>query len=205
MDASNACRIVAMVVGFCWVLLFLFVPETFWDRTPRPKSRHASKNNSRLSLFRQKMTSHVSNHLHPQLKRAPASNQVDGSGDAYVEKPPTAHSAAEPALRRPSEVHRNRGLHVGFAPEDNSLSDKTVVNESLDGHDSPPNGRADPVAAMGMNPEITIAEGKNSNNLFRKMTLLILCFSSNVTGSWRYWPWRSLSYAKPTHSNFTLL
>ena len=29
-------RIVAMIVGFCFVLMFLFVPETFWDRTPRP-------------------------------------------------------------------------------------------------------------------------------------------------------------------------
>lgn len=29
--------IVALIAGFCLVLLFLFVPETFWDRTPRPK------------------------------------------------------------------------------------------------------------------------------------------------------------------------
>ncbi|KAF1983816.1 hypothetical protein K402DRAFT_406541 [Aulographum hederae CBS 113979] len=29
--------IVAIVVGFCSILLFLFVPETFWDRTPRPR------------------------------------------------------------------------------------------------------------------------------------------------------------------------
>ena len=28
-----------MVVGLCFVLVFLFVPETFWDRTPRPHSR----------------------------------------------------------------------------------------------------------------------------------------------------------------------
>lgn len=35
-------RIVAMVVVFCWVLLFLFVPESFWDRVPRPKSRRSS-------------------------------------------------------------------------------------------------------------------------------------------------------------------
>lgn len=28
--------IVAIVIGFATVLLFLFVPETFWDRTPRP-------------------------------------------------------------------------------------------------------------------------------------------------------------------------
>ncbi|KAI5846008.1 putative MFS transporter [Tricharina praecox] len=31
--------IVAIIVGFNFWLLFLFVPETFWDRTPRPKSQ----------------------------------------------------------------------------------------------------------------------------------------------------------------------
>jgi len=34
--------IVAIIVGFGAVLLFLFVPETFWDRTPRPKLRRPS-------------------------------------------------------------------------------------------------------------------------------------------------------------------
>ncbi|CAG8290475.1 unnamed protein product [Penicillium olsonii] len=29
--------IVAIIVGACLVLLFFFVPETFWDRTPRPR------------------------------------------------------------------------------------------------------------------------------------------------------------------------
>lgn len=29
--------VVAFIVGFGSILLFLFVPETFWDRTPRPK------------------------------------------------------------------------------------------------------------------------------------------------------------------------
>ena len=28
-----------MVVGFCFLLMFLFVPETFWDRAPRPHSK----------------------------------------------------------------------------------------------------------------------------------------------------------------------
>ncbi|EAW09302.1 putative MFS transporter [Aspergillus clavatus NRRL 1] len=32
--------IVAIVVGSCLVLLFFFVPETFWDRTPRPRRPH---------------------------------------------------------------------------------------------------------------------------------------------------------------------
>ncbi|KAE8349469.1 major facilitator superfamily domain-containing protein [Aspergillus coremiiformis] len=31
--------IVAIVVGGCLVLLFFFVPETIWDRTPRPRAR----------------------------------------------------------------------------------------------------------------------------------------------------------------------
>ncbi|KAE8139548.1 major facilitator superfamily domain-containing protein [Aspergillus pseudotamarii] len=31
--------IVSIVVGACLVLLFFFVPETFWDRTPRPRAR----------------------------------------------------------------------------------------------------------------------------------------------------------------------
>ncbi|EPS26853.1 hypothetical protein PDE_01793 [Penicillium oxalicum 114-2] len=29
--------IVAIIVGACFFLLFFFVPETFWDRTPRPR------------------------------------------------------------------------------------------------------------------------------------------------------------------------
>lgn len=32
--------IIAMVVGFCFVLILLFVPETFWDRTPKPRTEH---------------------------------------------------------------------------------------------------------------------------------------------------------------------
>jgi len=34
--------VVAMIVGFCLALLFLFVPETFWERAPEPKN---TKNN----------------------------------------------------------------------------------------------------------------------------------------------------------------
>ncbi|KAH7126715.1 major facilitator superfamily domain-containing protein [Dendryphion nanum] len=30
--------VVAMVVGFCFFLILLFVPETFWDRSPNPRS-----------------------------------------------------------------------------------------------------------------------------------------------------------------------
>jgi hypothetical protein len=153
-------RIVAMIVGFCWVLLFLFVPETFWDRSPRPKSRGSSKNNSRLSLFRQRVASnafHISNHFHPHSKPPPVSHQVDGGGDAPLKKTSTVESA----LRRPSQVHRHpRSLHVGFAPEDHDSSEKTDIQQGLDGHISPPNSHAEPISAAGMSPLIAIAAGK---------------------------------------------
>ena len=46
--------IVAIVVGFCLCLLFVFVPETFWDRTPRPHKHQQGLHRlpSRLSIFR---------------------------------------------------------------------------------------------------------------------------------------------------------
>lgn len=141
-----------MVVGFCWILLFLFVPETFWDRTPRPKSRHNTKNNSRLSLIRQRLASHVSHvshHIHPHPKSPPA-HQIDGNGEGPLEKTTTSPSAAEPTLRRPSEVHRPaRNLHVGFAGEDHDTTEKLDTHDS---HVSPSNGHTDPLASVGMTP-----------------------------------------------------
>ena len=39
-SVTNHCRITALVVGFCFGLIFFFVPETFWDRTPIPHQHH---------------------------------------------------------------------------------------------------------------------------------------------------------------------
>ena len=36
-------RITALVVGFCFGLIFFFVPETFWDRTPIPHEHHFTR------------------------------------------------------------------------------------------------------------------------------------------------------------------
>jgi hypothetical protein len=144
-----------MVGGFCWVLLFLFVPETFWDRTPRPKSRHHTNNHSKLLVFRERLMSHVSHHV---PKMSPA-HQVDGSGEAPVERMPTADSAAESTLRRPSQVHRAaRSLHVGFAGGDSGMNEKSDTYETHDGHVSP-NGHIDPIGVLGMTPVETPSSG----------------------------------------------
>jgi hypothetical protein len=47
---TNFDRIVAIVVGFGGTLLFFFVPETFWDRTPRAKHTHHRHNDSTSRL-----------------------------------------------------------------------------------------------------------------------------------------------------------
>jgi MFS transporter len=45
-------RVIAIVVGFGLILLFFFVPETFWDRTPRPKAITAGAADVRKRLVR---------------------------------------------------------------------------------------------------------------------------------------------------------
>jgi len=44
--------IVAIVVGFCWILLFFFVPESFWDRTPRPHEPRPRRKSTLQMPFR---------------------------------------------------------------------------------------------------------------------------------------------------------
>lgn len=44
-------RVVAIVVGFNLGLLFFFVPETFWDRTPRPKKTPSFLRRASSSIF----------------------------------------------------------------------------------------------------------------------------------------------------------
>ncbi|WYZ45625.1 hypothetical protein EsH8_VIII_000941 [Colletotrichum jinshuiense] len=91
--------IVAMIVALCGVLLFLFVPETFWDRTPVPKSRKPSRRPS----FRRRQSSR---HEVPQVHE-------DGTGPTT----PAVVQSPNPAS------HPHKDLHVGFAPEPHSAQD----------------------------------------------------------------------------------
>jgi hypothetical protein len=120
-----------MIGGFFLGLLFLFVPETFWDRTPRPKSRAPSQNASRLSLFRQRKESRAP---HP---RSSIGTQPDGTGD--VTQGNHAPPVRPPNVRSPSSVHRpTHGLHVGFAPDQNHANEHSSnVPENVTAHLSP--------------------------------------------------------------------
>ncbi|CAH0023776.1 unnamed protein product [Clonostachys rhizophaga] len=89
--------ITAAIVAGCGVLLFFFVPETFWDRTPH---RKAHKRPNFLRRLSSRHTSHTP--VHTPTIVSPVSPT----------SPPVTHHAPE----------RPGALHVGFAPT--SVSEK---------------------------------------------------------------------------------
>ncbi|KAI0886102.1 MFS general substrate transporter [Annulohypoxylon maeteangense] len=97
--------IVAIVVASCGALLFFFVPETFWDRSPIPRSRRPKRPSlfSRRSSARQASQSHLSEGA--VINREKSTVNIGREG--YVE------SHHEPAG---SPQPRHKGVHVGFAP-----------------------------------------------------------------------------------------
>jgi len=113
-------RIVAMVVGFCFVLMFLFVPETFWDRTPRPHTK--SKKTTFASL------SAIFNHpTHERNGAAPAGE--DGAVD--LRKRAIDNSAKAKGSDRPTTAERcqQRAIHrVGFAANAVTEEEDQVTN-----------------------------------------------------------------------------
>jgi hypothetical protein len=124
-----------MVVGFCGLLLFLFVPESFWDRTPVPKSRKQSKNGSRFSLFSHRRESHAQ---HKDVAVA----QADGHTDFPDLGRTTTTRSVNESLPRPALAHRQtptRALHVGFAPDDHAQETEgyEIDDNRIEGHSSP--------------------------------------------------------------------
>ncbi|KAF8862589.1 MFS general substrate transporter [Acephala macrosclerotiorum] len=108
--------IVAMVVGFCGCLLFLFVPESFWDRTPVPKSRRASKHHGswhNVTLFSSR-SSHKAAHRD-------ADNEANGNQDDAVLEKDAVNDHENPTTPKKavlaSGAQPHRDLHVGFAAE----------------------------------------------------------------------------------------
>jgi MFS family permease len=96
--------ITAIVVGFCFFLIFFFVPETFWDRTPRPAKRHTRSRSHSPSRHR--------NHFHLPSKHAKKDRL------ASELQPPSA-VPVEPLQVNPLQ-HPNKppkAAHVGFADD----------------------------------------------------------------------------------------
>lgn len=101
LNVTNDSRVVAIIVGFCLVLLFLFVPETFWDRTPRPRQR-----SKRPHLYRS-----VSDLVAHGFRGRQPHAQAHGEKTGQVDAPPVAPK-------------RRKEAHVGFA--DGEANEKPV-------------------------------------------------------------------------------
>ncbi|KAH6671849.1 major facilitator superfamily domain-containing protein [Halenospora varia] len=116
--------VVAMVVGFCGILLFLFVPESFWDRTPRAKIRKGTRNTSKLSLFSSKKS------VPPNSSRA-SQSQPGGSKEDNELESVTSKSTAASAPQRPPIVTRlSRGARVGFVSPLPDISERDLEKQA---------------------------------------------------------------------------
>lgn len=97
------------MVGFCFFLMFLFVPETFWDRAPRP---HES---SRKSTFKS-----ISGFFHQPHHERKSRHSVGGDGTVELNKfnsVPTMAAADTVAPTIAERRQQKHTQHVGFADD----------------------------------------------------------------------------------------
>lgn len=129
--------VVAFVVAFGGCLLFLFVPETFWDRTPRPKHitrPHRIRSNSQGS----------GHHMHlPALFQR---TQSKVGGVAGLESPVMTPGAESMGGALQHRKTRNQDAHVAF----NEPQQKFKGVEEKDFGDGPiPDPSAEPPKVDG--------------------------------------------------------
>lgn len=111
-----------MVVGFCFFLMFLFVPETFWDRTPRPRSKSRRTALANIS----KIFSHDSHH---EAQDETQAAHTGGDGSLDMRKLAIGNSATAAAGTSRATIAERRmqkhTQHVGFADQAEVLRDDT--------------------------------------------------------------------------------
>ena len=124
-------RVVAMVVGLCFVLTFLFVPETFWDRTPRPHSK-----SRRTGLANLSRVFHPTSNVQNEKGELSAGGDVGGDGASDMRRLAIGNSASAAGSGHATIAERRRqknAQHVGFADqaqkesEDSSEKDEAVM------------------------------------------------------------------------------
>ena len=96
--------VIAIVVGFSFFLIFFFVPETFWDRTPRARERSHARSRSHSP----KRHNHF--HLPGRHHKKSTDELATPAGNVVVANPP-----AETPLDHPKKAHKT--AHVGFADD----------------------------------------------------------------------------------------
>ena len=120
---TNKIRIVAIVVGFCFVTMFFFVPETFWDRMPRPQKKTQSRKNAFTSL------SELFNYHNNRQGEKSAS--LSGVGDRLDARKLSIGNTTSTAGEVPPTIAERRlqrkKHHVGFSDVDESMENPPSV------------------------------------------------------------------------------
>jgi multidrug resistance protein len=134
--------ITAIVVGLCFFLIFFFVPETFWDRTPKPRgrSRNQSRNHSRNPS------------QHRGVFHLPARHSKKSTEELGKQTP-----LAVPATPQPTSPleHHKKTAHVGFADDP-----KDDVPESQGHAETDPGTPGSPISihsAQGYFPPVSVS------------------------------------------------
>lgn len=110
------------MVGFGLGLLFFFVPETFWDRTPRPKSRRPTSHRSFSNMFHHP--------LQPSRTHASLSEPLDPATEAAIDKVMT------PRQHMLHEQNARARFHDAISDEDKEL--KAEESEAVTEKDAKP-------------------------------------------------------------------
>ncbi|OJJ34128.1 hypothetical protein ASPWEDRAFT_114166 [Aspergillus wentii DTO 134E9] len=114
--------VVAIIVGGCLGLLFFFVPETFWDRTPRPR-QHSHKRPTNLYRSVSDMVSHGFRGRHPYVQHRDDKDENDDKQQIPdIEESDNAVSK------------RNKNTHVGFVDGQDD-NDHENSDEKREGED----------------------------------------------------------------------
>lgn len=108
--------IVGIVVGFATILLFFFVPETFWDRTPRPSHR---KHKGSLAALTALMRPALSR-LHSKTESVKTANYNHHSHPTGVHEPTISETLepVDPENGTIAQRRRHNNHHAHFADED---------------------------------------------------------------------------------------
>ena len=94
--------IVAIVVGCSFFLIFFFVPETFWDRTPRPRGRSHARSRSHSPRGQK--------HFHlPTTHKKKSTDELATAASTVPTPLPGS------PLNHPKKAHKT--AHVGFADD----------------------------------------------------------------------------------------
>lgn len=127
--------IVAMVVAFGLALLFLFVPETFWDRTPKPHPWDQHHNKQRPRLASHISIASIFRHNHHDRHH----NTAADPHPADMENDIDLHSPVGP---EDTEGHKRISRHAHFneeydektsSPEDSSTPNDVAITEQTTG------------------------------------------------------------------------